>query len=571
MAITKQQIILEIDADTGEVLKATSDLQKNMEGVADAANDAAEATESIGTAGADAGSKLKKAGQTGTSAFKGLGAAIKATGIGLLVALLAKLVVAFTENKKVADALGVATAALGVIFNDLIEFGQLVGEKLFEAFSNPKQALLDLKDLIVENITNRIVGLIELLPNLAKAFSLAFELKFAEAGKVATDAVAKVALGVEGFSDKLADATAAVIEYATETATAVSAATALEKQLQALSDAERDLAVRTAQSRAEVEELKRQRDDQTLSIEERIAAAEKAAAIDQEIADDNVRIKERQAALLREEIRLQGETKERLQAVADAEIAAADARTASLTLQTELQNSLFALNEEARAKQEEQAALEAEEAQAALDAFLDRLQKEKEAKDKAAAEDKARRDQETANELAAAEQRVAIAQGTLGALQGLTSAFAKDTEKSQKKAFKINKALQIAQATIQTYQSATAAYASQLTIPTPDAPIRASIAAGAAIASGLAQIAVISKTKFQGGGGTPSAPSASTGGLGGVSTPTGAGGGTQPPQLDLGFLGEGAGQEGPIQAYVVSENVSNAQQANQKIQEQASL
>jgi hypothetical protein len=571
MAISKQQIILEIDADTGEVLKATSDLQKNMEGVADAANDAAEATESIGTAGADAGGKLKKAGQTGTSAFKGLGAAIKATGIGLLVALLAKLVVAFTENKKVADALGVATAALGVIFNDLIEFGQLVGEKLFEAFSNPKQAILDFKDLIVENIVNRFEGLLELVPRLGEAIGLLFKGEFGAAGKVAADAVAQVALGVTDFTDKITEATVAVVEYATETATAVKSATALERQLQALRDAERDLAVTTAQSTAQVEELKRQRDDERLSIEERIAAAEEAAAIDQAIADENVRIQEQKAALLRRELELQGETEERLQAVADAEIAAADAKAASAAVQTELQTSLFALNEEARAQQEEQAALEAEEAQAALDAFLDRLQKEKEAKDKAAAEDKARRDQETANELAAAQQRVAIAQGTLGALQGLTSAFAKDTEKSQKKAFKINKALQIAQATIQTYQSATAAYASQLTIPTPDAPIRASIAAGAAIASGLAQIAVISKTKFQGGGGTPSAPSASTGGLGGVSTPTGAGGGTQPPQLDLGFLGEGAGQEGPIQAYVVSENVSNAQQANQKIQEQASL
>jgi len=571
MAVTRQQIILEVDADTGEVLKATNDLQKNMEGVADAANNAAEATESIGTAGADAGSKLKKAGNTGATAFKGLGAAIKATGIGLLVALLAKLVVAFTENKKVADALGVATAALGVIFNDLIEFGTLVGEKLFEAFSNPKQALMDFAGLIKQNIVNRFEGLLKLVPRLGKAIGLLFKGEFGAAGKVAADAVAQVTLGVTDFTDKIGEATTAVVEYAKGTAEAVTQATALERQLQKLSDAERDLAVTTAQSRAEVEELKRQRDDARLSIEERIAAAEKAAAIDKQIADENVRISEQRAELLRREIELQGATEERLQAVADAEIAAADARTASLTLQTELQNSLFALNEEARAKQEEQAALEAEEAQAALDAFLDRLQKEKEAKDKAAAEDQARRDQETANELAAAEQRVAIAQGTLGALQGLTSAFAKDTEKSQKKAFKINKALQIAQATIQTYQSATAAYASQLTIPTPDAPIRASIAAGAAIASGLAQIAVISKTKFQGGGGTPSAPSASTGGLGGVSTPTGAGGGTQPPQLDLGFLGEGAGQEGPIQAYVVSENVSNAQQANQKIQEQASL
>ena len=570
MAISKQQIILEIDADTGEVLKATSDLQKNMEGVADAANDAAEATESIGTAGADAGSKLKKAGQTGTSAFKGLGAAIKATGIGLLVALLAKLVVAFTENKKVADALGVATAALGTIFNQLIEFGTLVGEKLFEAFSNPKQAILDFKDLIVENIVNRFEGLLKLVPRLGEAIGLLFKGEFGAAGKVAADAVAQVALGVTDFTDKVGEATVAVVEYAKSTAEAVTQATALERQLQALNNAERDLAVRTAQSTAQVEELKRQRDDERLSIEERIEAAEKAAAIDQAIADENVRIQEQKAALLRRELELQGETEERLQAVADAEIAAADARAASAAVQTELQTSIFGLNEEARAQAEEQAALEAEEAQAALDAFLDRLQKEKEAKDKAAAEDKARRDQETANELAAAEQRIAIAQNTLGALQSLTSAFAKDTEASQKKAFKINKALQIAQATIQTYQSATAAYASQLTIPTPDAPIRASIAAGAAIASGLAQIAVISKTKFQGAGTPPSTPSASTGGLGGINAPAGAGG-AQPPQLDLSFLGEGAGQEGPIQAYVVSENVSNAQQANQKIQEQASL
>ena len=352
MAITRQQIILEVDAETGEVLKATSDLQKNMEGVADAANEAAEATESIGTAGGEAASKLKKAGQTGTSAFKSLGTAIKATGIGLLVGLLAKLVVSFTENKKVADALGVATAALGVIFNDIIEAGIKVGEKLFEAFSNPKKAILDFATLIKENIVNRIVGLIELFPKLAEAASLAFELKFAEAGKVATDAVAKVALGVEDFSDKLGEATTAVAEYATETAAAIKASTDLERELQKLSDAERDLAVTTAQSRAEVEELKRQRDDARLSLEERIAAAEKAAAIDKAIADENVRIQEQKAALLQREIELQGETEERLQAAADAEIAAADARTASLTLQTELQNSLFALNEEAKAQRE---------------------------------------------------------------------------------------------------------------------------------------------------------------------------------------------------------------------------
>jgi len=42
------------------------------------------------------------------------------------------------------------------------------------------------------------------------------------------------------------------------------------------------------------------------------------------------------------------------------------------------------------------------------------------------------------------------------------------------------------------------------------------------------------------------------------------------PQLDLGFLGGGAGQTG-IRTYVVSSEVSNSQQANQRINDQASL
>ena len=42
------------------------------------------------------------------------------------------------------------------------------------------------------------------------------------------------------------------------------------------------------------------------------------------------------------------------------------------------------------------------------------------------------------------------------------------------------------------------------------------------------------------------------------------------PQLDLGFLGGGAGQTG-IRTYVVSSEVTNSQQANQRINDQASL
>ena len=58
----------------------------------------------------------------------------------------------------------------------------------------------------------------------------------------------------------------------------------------------------------------------------------------------------------------------------------------------------------------------------------------------------------------------------------------------------LGKAFAVAQTTLSTYQAAQAAYASQLTIPTPDAPARAAVAAAIAVASGLARVAAIMNT-----------------------------------------------------------------------------
>ena len=57
----------------------------------------------------------------------------------------------------------------------------------------------------------------------------------------------------------------------------------------------------------------------------------------------------------------------------------------------------------------------------------------------------------------------------------------------------LGKALAVASTTISTYQAAQQAYASQLTIPTPDAPVRAAIAAGIAITQGLLRVSQIMK------------------------------------------------------------------------------
>ena len=136
-------------------------------------------------------------------------------------------------------------------------------------------------------------------------------------------------------------------------------------------------------------------------------------------------------------------------------------------------------------------------------------------------------------------------------------------ERRAKRQFRIQKALSLATASITATESVIAAFKSAKASPLGALPGYAATQAALAAAFGAAQIVTIARTKY----GSPELPQEGSGGEGG-------GGGTLPaptsPQLDLGFLGAGAGQTG-FRTYVVSSEVSNAQQANQRINDQASL
>ena len=587
MAVTTQTVVLEFDAKTGEVMKATGQLQKSMEDVADAAQDAADSTEDIGKQAKKAGSDMKKAGKTGATGFKLVGTAIKATGIGLLVGIIAKLIAKFTENKKVAEALEAAFAGIGAVMNILIDAAAPLGDLLIDLFTNPqetiqklkdkltdlfgspKEALMNFANLLKENIVNRFEGIFKLIPRLASAIGKLFKGDFSGAAKTAADAVGQVVLGVENVTDKVAEAASAVVEFAApfvkSAKEAIAASTLLTQKQQALRDAQRELNVATAQGAAEVEELKRQSDDQRLSIEQRIDAATRAAELNKKFADENVAIANETAALLRQELKLQGETEERLQAVAEAEIAAAAAAQASSTIQTELQNKLYALNQELIAQEEERLAVEAE----ARLAMEERLAEEQKLKDEAAAADAQRRKEELEAELATAEAikqaKLDIAKSSLDALAALNQAFTGESEEQQKKGFERSKKIQTAQALISTYESAVQAFKSLAGIPVVGPGLGAA-AAAAATAAGLANVKQIQSQQYQSasaGGGGAGYSSAGSAAAAVQQAPTA-------PTLDLGFLGEGSQQQ-VIETYVISENVTNAQQANKKIQDQATL
>jgi hypothetical protein len=198
-------------------------------------------------------------------------------------------------------------------------------------------------------------------------------------------------------------------------------------------------------------------------------------------------------------------------------------------------------------KQEEQDKIDADRIEAEIQAEQKKLDAQKAARLKAVEDYKK-----------GEEEKTKLALQGLQSVQSLVDAFAGKSEASQKKAFQIKKAASLAQATIETYQAAQSAFASQMAIPTPDAPIRANIAAAIAIASGLARVAVIAKTKFEGGGGG----GATGGGAGNLGTFT-QGGGGQPPQgltaqntvtqlnPDGTVAGQGQRQAAPMKAYVV--------------------
>lgn len=197
----------------------------------------------------------------------------------------------------------------------------------------------------------------------------------------------------------------------------------------------------------------------------------------------------------------------------------------------------------------------------------DRIAKEKEITDKYAKEkedaDKAEKEKEKERIQTLNEYRVQAVTDTLSTIGNLTTLFAGKSEKAQKRAFNIQKAVNIAQAIMDTYKAANVALASA-------PPPYNFIAMAAAITTGLVNVKSIMAQKFEGsgsaGGGTGG--TVSSGGGGGTST-------TMTPQFNvvgnsgLNQLAQVAGQ--PVQAYVVSGQITTAQSLDRNKIENATL
>jgi len=123
------------------------------------------------------------------------------------------------------------------------------------------------------------------------------------------------------------------------------------------------------------------------------------------------------------------------------------------------------------------------------------------------------------------------------------------------------KAMAVTQATIDTYKGATAAYSAMAGIPYVG-PVLGAVAAGAAVASGLANVKAILSADASGGGG--SAPS-------GGNIPT-AGASAPAPEMMSGAFELGGGQAPePVKAYVVTDEMSDSQDQLANIRRRATI
>ena len=150
----------------------------------------------------------------------------------------------------------------------------------------------------------------------------------------------------------------------------------------------------------------------------------------------------------------------------------------------------------------------------------------------------------------------------------IITATAGQSEEAQRKAFNVAKTASIAQAIVNTYLGASAALATKTEV----FPGQRFVQAALTIAAGLANVAKIRSTQFQGGGGGGSAPSPAAGNA--TMTPPPTFTSPQTTNLGTGDLSSGQGQgQGmqPMRAYVVERDIQQTTNRVRRLSEFATL
>ena len=525
--MAQRKISVELEADASKVTSELQDLRSEIDKL----------NKEIASGNKETKDGLKDVEKASKSTAKGvsrIGNALKAAGIGLVIAAFAKLTDVFNENQKVTNFFNTTFEALSLAFNDFFNYldrniGTVVGY-FKNIFSDPKQAVYDFATAIYENLIERFNSLLDTLGFLASAVKKVFEGDFAgalesvkSAGKEAVDVIT----GVPDSFDKIVEAAPSVIKGITDyTKSTIQAAKETVELNRAAEIGIAQNQIILEQKDREAEKLRQIRDDETKTIAERIEANNKLAEV------------------LNEQERL-------MLANADAVIAAAQAQ---FDKNQNDENQIALL--EARAEKEGiLAQIEGFRSEQLINVNslererLDLIEEEAEKKREAAEE-------EIALSKAVAEAKVADSTNTLNMIAQLAG------EGSE-----IGKAAAVASATISGIEGVQSAYTTA-----QKSPITALFPAYPIVQAGLA--AAFSAKQIQSILSTPK-PTVGGGGGGGAAAPSTP----APPSFNVvgaapeNQLAQTIGQQEqkPVKAFVVSQEVSSQQALDRNIESSAAL
>ena len=273
MAIKK---VVEIGAKVGQAVKEIKELANELleaERQAQALNQEIEDTTDSGKKGFKG---LSGAIGIAKTALNALGTALKALGIGLLLAAFAALTNIVSQNQKVIDFAKTSMNAFNIVVNNLVNFiTKNIGnvKKFFnELLTNPKDKIKEIGEFLTKYLLNNLAKSLEATKLLGDAFKLLFSGDLGGAWDKATASASKFLDAVTGVDDsakKLKDSLADVWDEADKITKLQNNARLSRAELQGLVEMYDRLA----------EQQRQIRDNENLTIQERIDANNKLADI----------------------------------------------------------------------------------------------------------------------------------------------------------------------------------------------------------------------------------------------------------------------------------------------------
>ena len=264
-----KKIQVELEAKTDKAIKEIKDVKGEIQNL----------TKSTEKGFEDVGTATKGV----SKGIKGIGNALKAAGIGLAIAAFAQLAEIFKQNQKVADVFNTAFEALSLAFNDFVNF--IVNNtsgvvNFFKAiFENPKKSLLDFADAFKRNIQERFESYLDTLGFIASAVKKVFSGDFKgaledvkNAGKESLDVLTGVNNTFDKATETVTKVATATSNYVKETVKAAQANVELGKQAE-IARVRQQGVIESFDLQAE--KLRQVRDEERNTIEERIVANNK--------------------------------------------------------------------------------------------------------------------------------------------------------------------------------------------------------------------------------------------------------------------------------------------------------